>query len=133
MAAYYLANRERTLLVVAAWTAANKERKKASDAKWRAENPEACRMKTLRRRALKREVGGTLSKGLSERLFKLQRGKCACCGKKLGENYHLDHIMPLALGGTNTDDNMQLLRAKCNLQKNAKHPVEFMRQRGFLI
>jgi 5-methylcytosine-specific restriction endonuclease McrA len=45
----------------------------------------------------------------------------------------MDHIIPLALGGTNTDDNIQLLRAKCNKQKGAKHPIDFMQQRGFLL
>lgn len=39
----------------------------------------------------------------------------------------------IALGGTNTDDNVQLLRAECNNFKRAKHPADFMRQRGFLI
>jgi len=36
-------------------------------------------------------------------------------------------------GGSNTDDNMQLLRKLCNLQKHAKHPVDFMQERGFLL
>jgi 5-methylcytosine-specific restriction endonuclease McrA len=51
----------------------------------------------------------------------------------LGDNYHLDHIVPLAIGGTNTDDNIQLLRQKCNQQKSAKHPIDFMQSRGFLL
>lgn len=42
-------------------------------------------------------------------------------------------IVPLALGGTNTDGNMQLLRSTCNQKKHAKHPVDFMQQRGFLL
>jgi 5-methylcytosine-specific restriction endonuclease McrA len=82
---------------------------------------------------MKKETGGKLSSKLAARLFVLQKGKCACCLQPLGDDYHIDHIMPLALGGTNTDDNIQLLRAKCNLQKNAKHPVDFMQQRGFLL
>lgn len=76
---------------------------------------------------------GRLSKGISLKLYKLQKGKCACCKLPLGEDYHMDHIMPLVLGGKNTDDNIQLLRSKCNMQKNAKHPVDFMQQRGFLL
>jgi 5-methylcytosine-specific restriction endonuclease McrA len=45
----------------------------------------------------------------------------------------MDHIIPLALGGANTDDNIQLLRATCNLQKHTKHPIDFMQQRGYLL
>ena len=64
----------------------------------------------------------------------LRRKLCACgCGQPLGEKYELDHRMPIALGGENTDDNMQLLTRTCNRQKHAKHPVEFMKSRGFLL
>jgi 5-methylcytosine-specific restriction endonuclease McrA len=74
-----------------------------------------------------------LSKDISQKLFKIQNGLCACCRKPLGDNFHLDHIMPMALGGSNTDDNIQLLRSRCNQQKHAKHPVDFMQERGFLL
>lgn len=112
---------------------ANRKACNARIAKWEAANPEARRVINQNRRARKRANGGRLSPGLASKLFKLQRGKCACCGKPLGTDYHLDHIMPLALGGQNADSNMQLLTATCNLQKRAKHPVDFMQQRGKLI
>ena len=47
------------------------------------------------------------------------------------ENYM--EALGKALGGLNADSNMQLLRAECNLQKSAKHPVDFMQSRGFLL
>lgn len=130
------------------WIAANPEKVKAQHASyyeankthviarknaWRAANPDKKRLHRQNRRSMKLAAGGRLSSGLAIRLYKLQRGKCACCGLPLGDDCHLDHIMPLALGGTNTDDNIQLLRAKCNMQKSAKHPVDFMQQRGFLL
>lgn len=76
---------------------------------------------------------GSLSTNIVARLHKAQRGLCVCCRLALGNDYHLDHIMPLALGGKNTDDNVQLLRRVCNLNKHAKHPVDFMQERGFLL
>lgn len=85
------------------------------------------------RRARKRSSGGVISPGLARKLFKLQSGKCACCGLSLGGDYHMDHIMPIAMGGPNEDRNIQLLRAACNIQKTAKHPVDFMQSRGFLL
>jgi 5-methylcytosine-specific restriction endonuclease McrA len=45
----------------------------------------------------------------------------------------MDHIVPLISGGTNTDDNIQLMRSRCNQQKSAKHPIDFMQSRGFLL
>ena len=91
------------------------------------------RINCQNRRARKIAVGGKLSKGLTEKLYKLQRGKCACCGKLLGDNYHLDHRMPIALGGANEDWNIQLLRSTCNHEKHAKHPIDFMQERGYLL
>lgn len=100
---------------------------------WRARNPEAAIINSNNYRARKRENGGTLTRGIRNKLFKLQKGKCVCCGEPLGDDFHLDHRMPVALGGSNTDDNMQLLRKVCNLQKQAQHPVDFMQSRGFLL
>lgn len=127
-------NPDKARAIKAKYRAANKDKVKEISDKWRSANPEALRINKHNRRALVRASGGKLSHGLELRLFKLQRGKCACgCKQPLGDDYHLDHIMPLALGGTNTDDNIQLLKARCNLQKNAKHPADFMRQRGYLL
>ena len=150
--AYREANGDKVRAAVAKWRKANPDYHKTTERKeyvkkWREENIEyrkgvektyrlcnkdKLRIKNMNRRAAVR-TQGKLSTGLAVRLLKLQRGKCACCGEALGADYHLDHIMPLALGGTNTDDNMQLLTATCNMQKHAKHPIDFMQQKGFLI
>jgi hypothetical protein len=49
------------------------------------------------------------------------RGQCAQCGTslhlELAEDEHIDHIVPLAVGGTNDLSNLQLLCAPCNLSK----------------
>jgi 5-methylcytosine-specific restriction endonuclease McrA len=133
-AAYRTANPGKNRANCAAYYAANQEKVLATAAAWRAANPEKRRIYVHNYRARKLENGGKLSPGISAKLFKLQRGKCACgCGRPLGDGFHLDHIIPLALGGTNADDNIQLLRATCNHQKSSKHPIDFMQQRGFLL
>lgn len=132
-AAYRAASPEVGRAYSAAYRAANKEKLCAASAAYRAANPEAVLTQKRNRRARKFASGGKLSTGLSTKLFNLQKGKCPCCNQPLGDDYHLDHIMPLALGGDNDDDNMQLLRKTCNLQKSAKHPTDFMQQRGFLL
>lgn len=147
--AYYAANPEKVRAISQAWSALNPDKVKANTAAYRdanrdkinayhsarhAANPELTLIKGQNYRARKYGAGDYLSKDLAAKLYKLQRGKCACgCGMPLGDDFHRDHIMPLALGGTNTDDNIQLLRQRCNSQKSAKHPVEFMQERGFLI
>ena len=126
-------NPERKKALCAAWAKANSERKKTINAAWKKANIEAIRIQAQNRSARKRLNGGVLSRDLSAKLFKLQKGKCPCCNQPLGSDFHLDHIQPISLGGPNTDDNMQLLRKTCNLQKNAKHPIDFMQSRGFLL
>lgn len=132
-AIHYVVNRARLNANVAEYMANNKAAIKAYQADYRVKNLDKFRIKQQNRRARKLQTGGKLSHGLRAKLFKLQRGLCPCCKQPLGDNHHLDHIMPLALGGANTDDNMQLLRATCNHQKCAKHPVDFMQARGFLL
>lgn len=133
VAAWRAANTDKVKAQNAAWQAANPDKVKAYDAAWKAANPESLRVSNQNRRARRKKAGGTLSKDLAAKLFKLQKGKCPCCKQPLGDDYHLDHVVPLALGGSNTDDNIQLLRQRCNSQKNAKHPVDFMQSRGLLI
>lgn len=130
---YYAANIEKRREYAVEYRSKNPEKVRAAAAKYRAANPEKRCIYEHNRRARKLADGGKLSVDIAERLFKLQRGKCPCCRKPLGDDYHRDHRMPLALGGTNTDDNIQLLCAKCNMQKHTAHPIEFMQQRGFLL
>lgn len=130
--AWRAANTTRSRNGVRTWRAANPEKaKKILDA-WKKANPDMKRIYDQNRKAKKRS-SGKLSKGIVEKLFKQQSGRCACCGDNLGKDYHIDHIMPIALGGANVDSNVQLLKKRCNLQKNKKHPVDFMRERGFLF
>jgi len=89
------------------------------------------------RRARKLYGGGTLSKNLFQKLMVLQKGKCAICHKDLNKlekrKIHLDHIMPLALGGANEDYNIQLLCQTCNSKKSAKDPIAYMQSLGKLL
>lgn len=111
----------------------NREKLNAKSEAYRKANLNIFKVLSHNRRARVASVGGRLSKNIEKKLYALQNGKCACCGLPLGKDFHIDHIMPIALGGTNTDDNVQLLRKRCNLQKSAKHPVEFMQSKGFLL
>lgn len=145
---YRAKNAVRLQIVYAEWRKENAERKKFNDKRWsqanpasvarnnkrwRDKNPEMARIYASNYRARKMRDGGRLSAGLAAKLYRHQRGRCACCGLPLGLNYHLDHIMPLNLGGSNTDNNIQLLRQRCNNQKCDRHPIEFMQSRGWLI
>jgi len=50
-------------------------------------------------------------------VYARDKGRCVKCGSN--KNLHYDHILPFSKGGSSTTvDNIQLLCAKCNLQKH---------------
>lgn len=83
--------------------------------------------KTARQRA---KVPGRLKTGDLMSLFDLQKGRCFYCCKKLPKDYHVDHFMPLAKGGTNERHNLRLACPKCNMAKRTMLPEEFL---GLLV
>jgi len=128
-----------------AWNLANSVKKRATNAMYRGtqqeqinlrrkvtrqSNPTLEIIKSAARRARKLASPGTLSKGVIAVLLTRQNNCCACCGVPLDGMYHLDHIMPLSLGGANCDSNVQLLLPKCNLQKYNTHPDKFLARRA---
>lgn len=120
------------------WDSENKEKRHQSYVKRYYSDIESSRKRHAinahNRRARIKEVGGTLSKDIFDKLFKLQKGKCACCKVDLKNvTPHIDHVHPIALGGKNSDSNVQLLCQPCNNQKSAKHPIDFMQSKGFLL
>lgn len=44
-------------------------------------------------------------------------GRCGICGEPVMGPFHLDHIVPLAAGGTHEPDNVQLAHPTCNARK----------------
>jgi 5-methylcytosine-specific restriction endonuclease McrA len=117
----------------AAWNRENYERIAKRATELRKANPERARAQRTNRRARKQQAGGSHTAADILALLALQRSTCAVCRCKLTKHYHVDHIQPLAKGGTNDKLNLQILCAPCNLTKNARDPLEFMQSRGFLI
>jgi len=64
---------------------------------------------------------------------KAQKDRCAYCHKKLGRGYHVDHIVPLARGGTNERRNIQITCKQCNHIKRDKDPIKFAQELGRLL
>ena len=68
---------------------------------------------------------GKLSNGIINELLIRQKCRCAHCHTDITEDRHVDHIVPTAMGGPNTDDNVQLLCPACNIAKGDTHPLLF--------
>lgn len=114
----YLKHRDKILARKRAYQIANREKRRVYK-----QNCDAKKIST-----------GRLSAGIVPSLMVKQRGMCPYCKSSLKSvKTHLDHIVPLKLGGPNTDDNVQLLCQPCNQAKHAKHPVEFANELGMLL
>jgi 5-methylcytosine-specific restriction endonuclease McrA len=50
-------------------------------------------------------------------VWRRDAGRCVSCGSK--ERLQFDHVIPVALGGAGTVENLQLLCASCNGAKGA--------------
>lgn len=89
-------------------------------------NPESYAAARANRRSMKFVNGGRHTAKDIRNLFEEQEGLCKSCGACLVENsYHVDHIIPLILGGKNSKDNLQLLCPTCNLRKGSLRPEEW--------
>lgn len=97
---------------------------KAAIRKWWKDNPEHGAAIRRGYKARKRNASGKHTGADIKQLFADQCGLCAACKTALSK-YHVDHVMPLILGGSNDKSNLQLLCPTCNMSKGGKHPSEW--------
>lgn len=84
------------------------------------------RLKDINRRYKLRENGKVDYSISLHRLIKIHNGICALCGGKVNikadinsdEYPSIDHVLPVAKGGTHTWDNVQLAHRRCNTIKS---------------
>lgn len=108
--------------------------KENADAKaWKTKNQEKVRSYDRNRKATKAGAGGTHTGNDVSDIYRLQKGKCAYCKVGLFDKYHVDHIVPLAKGGTNGRRNLQLTCEPCNLHKSDVDPLVFAGRLGRLV
>ncbi len=66
-----------------------------------------------------------IQKLIKDGLYRNQRGKCMCCGRKLDlADMHTDHKIPIDHGGSNSEKNLQMLCGPCNTRDSMVSPVK---------
>lgn len=97
-------------------------------------NPEKYRVVERKRRAqIKGSTGAHTAADLAE-ILSAQNHRCSYCKTDLNKvKKHVDHIRPLAHGGSNGRSNLQYLCRSCNQSKSARDPVIFARSIGLLL
>lgn len=109
----------------AAWVTKNRDAVSVHQRHYRQRHPDQIRANTHRRRAIKKAVGGTHNAIDIRRQGEVQKWRCWWCGEDCKDNYHIDHLVPLARGGHNDPGNIVIACPYCNMSKNDKLPDEW--------
>ncbi|WP_428491742.1 HNH endonuclease [Rhodopila sp.] len=115
------------------YTAEHKEHRRTYIKEYRKQFPEKHKAHKRNRRARLAGVTGSHTPSEIQEIKELQGWRCSNCKVSIRKKYHVDHIMPIALGGSNDKCNLQILCPTCNLSKNAKHPVAWAQEQGRLL
>lgn len=121
-----------------AWRAKNRTKVREAYRRWWDRDPEKAKRIYValvhKRRARKLQVGGTHTAADLAAILKAQGHRCIYCRVDLRKvKRHVDHIQPLARGGSNDKTNLQYLCQPCNAAKGARDPVEFAQEQGLLL
>lgn len=124
--AYYYRHREKRQAKQREYRANNPEKVRESNVKYRLTNYEAVRARENAKNARRYAAEGThTAADILEKLINQQR-LCYWRKEALSEKYHVDHVIPLARGGSNWPDNIVISCAPCNQRKGCKMPDEWM-------
>ena len=119
--AYYEANKEKRAIQMKAHYQDNKEERRSYAKAYLETHREGRAAISAKRRAVKiQAILPTTDNELMKRLYE-QR---AVMTEKYGEQYHVDHIIPLTIGGAHHQDNMRVITAKENMEKKDKYIPE---------
>ncbi len=123
-AQYYLENADAIIERSKQYYAEHTDEVKARIAQWRKDNPDKTVVYSQNRRARINGSDGNWTADEWEWLFELLGRKCLDCGRTIEELELLgipmtkDHIVPLAIGGSNCIENLQPLCRQCNSTKH---------------
>jgi 5-methylcytosine-specific restriction endonuclease McrA len=113
---------------------AARQRFKELNRRWLERNPEKALLKSVRRRAAKRQAETGDSKAIEafyEEVRSATRIDCHYCHVAIPKGKrHVDHAVPLARGGAHCVTNLVVACPTCNLSKGTKLPTEFIPRRA---
>jgi hypothetical protein len=119
VAAWKAENPAENLKRVLDWAARNPEKVRGYKRKWDAANPEAVRDKTRRHRAQRKSA--FVADVRFDDILLRDLGVCGICGQQITQNaIDIDHVIPIAAGGTHEPSNVQLAHPTCNKRKHAR-------------
>jgi 5-methylcytosine-specific restriction endonuclease McrA len=136
---YRAENKDKKTATDKRWSAANRDKTRAASRRWRERNPEKAklvrqnneakhpfrgRLKQQKRRQRIRENGLFLV--TQQDAKRLLSGLCFYCG---GPSEHIDHVVPVARGGSHSIGNLVGACQRCNQSKGSKFITEWNKVR----
>lgn len=131
--AHYYANKEKCSARSIDWARRNRDKVNARRNEWFRENyrelhdknKEAWAVVGRNRRCRLSGAGGRHTKQQIKEMLEAQDFRCNYCKIFCKYSYHVDHVKPVAKGGTNDISNIQILCATCNQVKGSKYPYTY--------
>lgn len=127
-------NPERKLNYDREWRKKNRKKLRRQHREWSGQNRERVRAfgraSAARRKAQKLSAQGSHTVDDIELQKRAQTDKsgvvrCWWCGKPAGDDYEIDHRIPLAQGGSDAPENLVIACKPCNRSKASKLPHEW--------
>jgi hypothetical protein len=118
----------------------NKNKRIAKVNEWQASNQDRVKSYRTNHKAMRRKAVGKHTAKEIKDLMNRQGNKCAECKCNISikktpkiAHAHLDHIVPISIGGSNLIKNLQYLCLGCNLSKGALDPLEWAKRNNRLL
>lgn len=118
--AWRKANPDKVRAYSAAHRAADPEKARAATRAWQKKNPHIVNAHTAKRKA--RIRGAKIVERIDRHaIYDRDGGRCHLCGELAPrEDFTLDHLIPVVLGGNHTQDNVKVAHGVCNSRKGAR-------------
>lgn len=104
----------------------NKEARKAKQREYYRANVQEHLARNRNRKAQKRDAAGSHTAADILDIYKTQKGKCRWCGVEVGSDFHVDHVVPLSRGGSDSPENLAVACPDCNRHKHNAMPDEWV-------
>lgn len=98
----------------------------AASSAYEANNKERRRERDIKRATASGGTRKSFDLSTKQNLFNKQDGVCPCCFTSIArpQDGEVDHVVPLAKGGSDLSSNLMLAHAQCNKEKHNKTLVE---------
>jgi 5-methylcytosine-specific restriction endonuclease McrA len=121
--AYQASHRDEVSARNRAYHAAHREELGAYARAYQKAHPDGHRQQGATRRA--RLHNSPAERFTRAEIYQRDRGICHLCHKRVDpQKWHLDHLVPISLGGPHTRDNVAVSHPLCNIRRNASGPAQ---------